>query len=522
MNYCNPIRRPAVAKLIIPLAASATIIWTTLSSAGQAVAAAAATIPSHLPPALADYNDQHLDSIKEILLHRIDQEPFNLIASLIFLLALIHIFIAPFFLGVAKKIKQRFHAKHPDTEVSFLSEMLHFVGEVEVVFGLWAVVLAGAICLYFDPHEAIHYITYKVNYTEPTFIVVIMSLAATKPILDITRICLGQIASLFKSTPVAWWAVILTLTPILGSFITEPAAMTIGALLLGREFYTSRPSIQLKYATIGLLFVNISVGGTFTNFAAPPVLMVAKPWEWSTMFMLQNFAWKAAIGIIISNLMYFLWFKKEISTLRSHKTPLSSLEESTYAPGWVILVHVAFMVWTVFMAHYPVLFIGGFLFFLGFYQATRPYQQPLALQQALLVGFFLAGLVIHGGLQGWWIQPVLSSLPKNGLMLTSTLLTTLNDNAAITYLASLIPNFPDELKYAVMVGALSGGGLTVIANAPNPAGVAILSQHFDQGRINPIYLFLGALIPTIIVGSVFMLGDSLVSSFTLLMHSKGG
>lgn len=463
-------------------------------------------VPSSLPPALSSYQDQHLGSIKEILLHRIEYEPFNLIASLIFLVALIHIFIAPFFLGVAKKIKQRFYTKHSDAEVSFLAEVLHFVGEVEVVFGLWAVVLAGAICVYFDPHEAIHYITYKVNYTEPMFIVVIMSLAATKPILEFTRVCLGGIARLFHDRPVAWWAVILTVAPILGSLITEPAAMTIGALLLGREFYLTQPSTQLKYATIGLLFVNISVGGTFTNFAAPPVLMVAKPWNWSTMFMLENFAWKAAIGIVIANMLYFLWFRKEMIALGTDTTSSPTEDEpSLKIPGWVIMTHIAFMVWTVLMAHYPVLFVGGFLFFLGFYQATRPYQQPLALQQALLVGFFLAGLVIHGGLQGWWIQPVLSSLPADGLMLTSTLLTTLNDNAAITYLASLIPNFPDELKYAVMVGALSGGGLTVIANAPNPAGVAILSKYFDQGRINPLYLFVGALVPTIIMGLVFML-----------------
>ena len=462
-------------------------------------------VPSTLPPTLGSYQDSHLSSIKEILLSRISHEPFNLIATFIFIAALIHIFVAPFFLGVAKKIKKRFQEKHPDSEVSFLSEILHFVGEVEVVFGLWAVVLACAICLYFDPHEAIHYMTYKVNYTEPMFIVVIMSLAATKPILDFTRMCLGGIAKLFGNQPVAWWVVILTFTPIMGSFITEPAAMTIGALLLGREFYTTHPSQALKYATIGLLFVNISVGGTFTNFAAPPVLMVAKPWNWSTWFMLENFAWKAALGILISNALYYAYFRKEISSLRTHKTPSSSLEDSSYAPGWVIGAHIAFMVWTVLMAHYPVFFIGGFLFFLGFYQATRPYQQPLALQQALLVGFFLAGLVIHGGLQGWWIQPVLSSLSENSLMLTSTLLTTLNDNASITYLASLIPNFPDELKYAVMVGALSGGGLTVVANAPNPAGIAILGPYFDQGRINPLYLFCGALIPTIIMGTVFML-----------------
>ena len=62
------------------------------------------------------------------------------------------------------------------------------------------------------------------------------------------------------------------------------------------------------------------------------------------------------------------------------------------------------------------------------------------------MGFFLAGLVIHGGLQGWWIGPVLRSLAENPLFLGSTLLTAFNDNALITYLATLVPNLADRLK----------------------------------------------------------------------------
>ncbi|MCY4380398.1 MAG: putative Na+/H+ antiporter [Proteobacteria bacterium] len=481
---------------------AATVSW--LRSNNSLAATSHSTpVDSLLPPPLESYQDSHLNTLGEILLGRIAHEPFNLIATLIFILAIVHIFIAPLFLGIAKKMERRFINKSSKDEVHFFAEILHFVGEVEVIFGLWAVVLAGAMAIYFTPSEVVHYMTYKVNYTEPMFIVVIMCLAATKPVLDFTRLCLGSIAALFGSTPLAWWAVILTVAPILGSFITEPAAMTIGALLLGREFYRCQPSNKLKYATLGLLFVNISVGGTFTNFAAPPVLMVAKAWNWSTLFMIENFAWKAGLGILLSNLTYFLIFKKEFSSLGvDNKAEITTLV-SPNAPWWVISCHLSFMVWTVFMAHYPVFFIGGFLFFLGFYKATRPYQKRLALQESLLVGFFLAGLVIHGGLQGWWIQPVLSSLSQNHLMLTSIALTTLNDNAAITYLASLIPDFSDELKYAVMVGALSGGGLTVIANAPNPAGIAILSKYFS-GRINPAYLFLGAIIPTIFMGIIFM------------------
>ena len=86
-------------------------------------------------------------------------------------------------------------------------------------------------------------------------------------------------------------------------------------------------------------------------------------------------------------------------------------------PAWITLVHCLFMAWTVVTAHYPALVIGGFLIFLGFAKATSPFQGRFDLQAPLLVGFFLAGLVIHGGLQGWWIQPFLGSLTEAAAVL---------------------------------------------------------------------------------------------------------
>ena len=167
-------------------------------------------------------------------------------------------------------------------------------------------------------------------------------------------------------------------------------------------------------------------------------------------------------------------------------------------------MHVLFMAWTVFNAHYPALFLGGFLFFLGFAKATARYQSRIDLRAPLLVGFFLAGLVIHGGLQGWWIAPVLGSLSETPLFLGATLLTAFNDNALITYLATLVPDLDDRLKIAVVEGAVTGGGLTVIANAPNPAGQALLGRFFDDA-IAPLLLFAGALVPTVLAGAAFFL-----------------
>jgi hypothetical protein len=291
--------------------------------------------------------------------------------------------------------------------------------------------------------------------------------------------------------------------------------MTIGALLLARQFYDLNPSRRLKYATLGLLFVNVSIGGTLTHFAAPPVLMVARPWSWDTPFMLQHFGWKAAVAIVAATLAYFAMFRRELTSLRGPSPPdmrpMEEAEDRTAsphglvpAPPWVTAVHLAFMAWTVYTSHYRALFLGGFLVFLGFVKATAPYQSRIDLKAPLLVGFFLAGLVIHGGLQAWWIAPVLARLSETPLFVGTTLLTAVNDNALITYLATLVPTLDDRLKMAVLEGAVTGGGLTVIANAPNPAGQALLGRFFD-GAISPLHLLLGALIPTLIAALAFRL-----------------
>ena len=323
---------------------------------------------------------------------------------------------------------------------------------------------------------------------------------------------MSKAAALGKGTPAAWWMSVLVIAPVLGSFITEPAAMTIAAMLLAKKFYRFNPPAMLAYGTIGLLFVNISVGGTLTHFAAPPVLMVAGTWGWDTLFMLEHFGWKAVTGILISSGIYFLFFRKALfavadkadGTEDGELHPESWEEREEPIPAWITIVHLAFLGWTVYTAHYPVLFVGGFLFFLAFVMATLHHQNEVSLKSPMLVGFFLAGLVIHGGCQGWWIAPIIQTLPDQALMLGATILTAFNDNAAITYLAAQVEGISFSAKHAVVAGAVTGGGLTVIANAPNPAGQSILSKFFKDG-VSPLYLFLGAIIPTIVVYLCFVI-----------------
>jgi hypothetical protein len=156
-------------------------------------------------------------------------------------------------------------------------------------------------------------------------------------------------------------------------------------------------------------------------------------------------------------------------------------------------------------AHHPIIFLGLFLMFLGFAQAYEKYQSPLIVKEALLVGFFLAGLVLLGGMQRWWLQPIVSSLEPLALFAGATSLTAITDNAALTYLGSLITDISDESKYMLVAGAVAGGGLTVIANAPNPAGASLLKRGFADETIGAGVLFLGAIGPTLLAAAAFLL-----------------
>jgi hypothetical protein len=370
------------------------------------------------------------------------------------------------------------------------------------------VVLFVTIFFWFGWDHVTGYVDH-VNFAEPLFVVVVMAIAATRPVVKAAETVAGLVARLAGGSPAAWWLAILFLLPPLGSFITEPAAMTIAAMLLSQKFYALEPSTRFKYATLGLLFVNISVGGTLTHFAAPPVLMVASAWKLDVSAMWSTYGWKALVGIALSNALTFAVFRSELAALRDRARARELAEATRPAdepvPPWVTAVHLAFLAFTVLSLHHPPLVIGCFLFFLAFTTATGHHQYDLSIRGPLLVGFFLAALVVHGGFQQWWIAPVLSSLGELPLFVGAIALTAFNDNAAITYLASLVPGLAEPVRYAVVAGAVAGGGLTVIANAPNPAGQSILARFFPDEAVSPVSLAVAALTPTLIVGACFWL-----------------
>lgn len=419
----------------------------------------------------------------------------QVVATVIFAVAIIHTFLVSKFAKIA----------HHYPEGSMGENFWHFMAEVEAVFGMWAAVFMIFLLAVNGFHAPVEYLE-SLNFTEPGFVFVIMAMAGTRPVIKLSEKIIVIISKLIPlPRKMAFYFTALVMGPLLGSFITEPAAMTVTAIILLKNFYSKEMSTKFKYATIGLLFVNVSIGGTLSHFAAPPVLMVAGKWGWGMGHMFLNFGYKAAISCIISALTISFMFKNELQgdfQLRPDNT------EKMLPPWWLTLTHVVFLALVVLSAHHMVIFMGLFLFFLGLTVVTKEFQDEVQVKASLMVGFFLAGLIVLGSEQKWWLQPLISSLSDQVLYFGATALTGITDNAALTYLGSLV-ELTDSAKYFLVAGAVTGGGLTVIANAPNPAGYGILKDSFGSEGISPLGLFKGALFPTFIAILCFEILPSL-------------
>lgn len=414
----------------------------------------------------------------------------HLFATVCFGLAILHTFTVKQFRHLA--------ASFPRDSVG--KNLFSLLGEVEVVFGLWAAIFVVYLGAMTGFENGIHYVE-GLNFTEPIFIFVVMTVCSTRPILSFTSRMIEFLARLMPlNKSVAFYGVTLVVGPLLGSFITEPAAMTVTALILLERFYSRGLSSGLMYATVGLLFVNVSIGGTLTPFAAPPVLMVASTWKWDLAFMLSHFGWKGFLACLISTTSIAAIYFRELKEL---SVDAANARSEAHVPLWVMLAHLIFLALIVITSHSAVIFFWIFLFFLGLVSVTRGFQQDLKLREGLLVAFFLAGLVVLGPPQRWWLEIVLAKLDALALYGGAIGLTAITDNAALTYLGAQVPTLAEASRYALVAGAVVGGGLTVIANSPNPAGYGILNCSFGEEGISPLRLFLSALWPTVVAGFCF-------------------
>jgi len=410
--------------------------------------------------------------------------------ALLFVVALVHTFSTTLF--------QKLAHRYPNHEGGF-----HLLGEVEVVFGFWALVLVLFTVAVEGTKPATDYVDSR-NFTEPLFVFAIMVIAGSRPILNLATLLVTTVARLVPlPTSLAVYFLALSMIPLMGSLVTEPAAMTLAALMLRSRVFNVELPERVKYATIGVLFVNVSIGGTLTSFAAPPVLMVSAKWGWDSAFMLSHFGWKAALAVVFNAAVVTLLFARYI--LRARNPADEQVAKANRSPISAMLISALFLLGVVVFAHHAAVFMGLLLFFIGYSAAYQRHHDPLILREALLVAFFLAGLVVLGGQQQWWLQPLLTSMSPQAVYYGATALTAVTDNAALTYLGSLVEGLSDEFKYSLVSGAVTGGGLTVIANAPNPAGFSILRGSFAAGSIHAAWLFLAALGPTVVAIAAFRL-----------------
>ena len=429
----------------------------------------------------------------------------ELIGAVLFAVAVLHTFSTRYFE----------HLAHTRTAHAGL---WHLLGEVETVFGLWAFLLLAAMALALGWDSTVEYLDDR-RFVEPMFVFVIMVIAASRPVMQLASDAVAAVARLLPlERGAALYFVSLSLVPLLGSLITEPAAMTLAALMLREQVMTPASSRRLKYATLGVLFVNVSIGGTLTNFAAPPVLMVAAKWDWSTSHLLATMGWKAALAVLVNSALVTLAFRRELG--RHLQAPTTTTRAPARVPPLFVAVNVALLALVVATNHHDEVFMGLFLLFLGLAQAYPRHHDRLMLREGLMVAFFLAGLVVLGGQQKWWLQAALGRLDESTLFFGAAALTAITDNAALTYLGSLVDGVSEQFKYALVAGAVAGGGLTVIANAPNPAGFALLKDSFEDQSINPFGLFVAAFPPTLVaIGCLWGLRGSLAEVFDASMWS---
>ena len=346
----------------------------------------------------------------------------QVVSTAVFAIAIAHTFSGAVFDALARR--------YPRHEGIF-----HLLGEVEVVFGFWALMLVLFMALVAGRQAATDYVDSR-NFTEPLFVFAIMVVAGSRPILQLSTLAVKHLARLLPVPgQLATFFLALSIVPLFGSFITEPGAMTLAALMLRDRIFSNEISDKLKYATVGVLFVNISIG-------APPVLMVAAKWGWDLPFMLTHFGWRAAIAVLINAFAVSFIFRREIS-----RTGADIVEDTKpAAPPVSMVISSVFLLAVVMFAHHPAIFMGLLLFFIGYSAAYPRHHDPLILREALLVAFFLAGLVVLGGQQQWWLQPLLTSMSPDAVYYGATALTAVTDNAALTYLGSLVEGLSDETQ----------------------------------------------------------------------------
>lgn len=448
------------------------------------------------------------DGLWRTLVSRVKMSHMNLYATIIFACAVVHTFSYQMFLKFADTVKkQQKRFKLRDSSVDIAKRILSLLGEVEIVFALWLVPLFAIFyyeCGWHSLTDYLNNLAYAQDkYSEPVFVMVVMCMAATRPVIYVAAKFVSLFAALGGKTVRAWWISIMCVGPILGSFITEPAAITICAILLFAPLFRLHAVDQIQVRDYRAAFrFGVARRRVDAFFRAPD-------YHGRAFVGLGYAVHDCALRVEVCACDFCVHvrlrvpFQARVVSLENNRIMRgaeSSIEKPP--PNWIIGMHLLFLIAAVAVMHYLVLEMFLLLAFIAFVDITQRFQWEMKFRSPMLVAIFLGALVTHGSLQTWWLEPILERLDSGALFAGSVLLTSFNDNAAITYLASLVPSFVDETKYLIVAAAISGGGLTVIANAPNLVGLSVLKEEFRNG-VSPKLLLEWSIVPTLLACAAF-------------------
>ncbi|WP_348663117.1 putative Na+/H+ antiporter [Chlamydia vaughanii] len=417
-------------------------------------------------------------------------------AAILFFCSILHTFLTPWLYSQCQLCQ---HKKmiFPERwkKYLWLSEFYRLVSRVELVFVLWA----APLFLWFLYSEG-----YKVtmgyfnsrNYVFSLFIVIMLILLESRPIVYFSERIFSNIAKIGRQSPRCWWWTLMIACPLSSIFLKETGAMIIAATLLARNFYKFSPSPRFAYATMGLLFSNISIGGLTSGLSSRALFIILPSVRWGNSFILKYFCWKSIIAMLISTTIYYLIFRKEFDNFPKVVTNPSMMNERV--PKWIICVHIILVGSVIFARSIPLLMAAILIFYLGFQKFTIFYQHSIRTAKVCFVGLFYAGLVIFGELQEWWVLEIMHRMSDFGYLITSYTLSIFLDNALVNYLVHNLPVATDCFLYLVIAGCMSAGGLTIISNMPNIVGYLIIRPTFPSSSVSLGWLFLSALGPSII------------------------
>ncbi|AAP05554.1 putative Na+/H+ antiporter [Chlamydia caviae] len=417
-------------------------------------------------------------------------------AALLFFFSILHTFLTPWLFGRCQ-LYQHKKMVFPERwkKYLWLSEFYRLISRVELVFVLWAAPLFLWF-LYSEGYRVTMSYFNSRNYVFSLFIVIMLILLESRPIVYFSECIFSNIAKIGRQSPRCWWWTLMIAAPLSGALLKETGAMIIAATLLVRNFYKFSPSPRFAYATMGLLFSNISIGGLTSALSSRALFIILPSVKWNNSFILKYFCWKSIIAILLSTTIYYLIFRKEFNNFPKVVINPSMMNERV--PKWIIFVHIILVGSVILARSVPLLMAAIFLFYLGFQKFTIFYQHSINISKVCFVGLFYAGLVIFGELQEWWVLELMHRMSDFGYIITSYTLSIFLDNALVNYLVHNLPVATDCFLYLVIAGCMSAGGLTIVSNMPNIVGYLILRPSFPSSSLSLGWLFLFALGPSII------------------------